>query len=337
MKQALVTGGGGFLGGAIVRKLLRQDVVVRSFSRGSYPTLKRLGVEEVRGDLADRGKVIEACEGCDTVFHVAAKAGIWGPYREYYRANVIGTENVIAACRTHKIPRLVYTSSPSVIFDGTDMEGIDESIAYPDKYKAAYPQTKAAAERLVLEQEEGSPAAVALRPHLIWGPGDTHLIPGIVARGKTGALKKIGHTDKLVDFTYIDDAAQAHLDAADSLSRNSSVAGRVYFITQGEPVPLWDFLNRVLQTANLPAVTATISPRVAYLVGCLLEGVYRALPLSGEPRLTRFLAEELSTAHWFDISAARRDLGYTPVTSIDDGLRRLTEWFDTEPGHALLR
>ena len=329
--KALVTGGGGFLGGAIVKGLLEGGHQVRSYSRGVYPTLEKLGVEALQGDLAEATRVQEACRECDVVFHVAAKAGVWGNYKDYHQANVAGTRNVIEACRQQGISRLVYTSSPSVIFDGKDMEGVDERVPYPKRYRAAYPQTKAVAERLVLEANDATLGTVALRPHLIWGPGDTHLIPGIVARGRTGRLRRIGSVPKLMDFTYIKDAAAAHLLAADRLSPGSPASGKAFFISQGQPISLWDFMDRVLEAAGLPAVTGHVSPSLAYAAGWLLEGLHRLLPLKGEPPITRFLAEELATAHWFDISAARRDLGYEPRVSMGEGFRRVREWLQ-HPG-----
>jgi 2-alkyl-3-oxoalkanoate reductase len=322
----LVTGGGGFLGGALARRLVEEGSRVRSFSRGRYPAQVALGIEQIRGDLADGTAVLRACEAVDLVFHVGAKPGIWGPWRDYHRANVEGTRNVLRACRKLGIPRLVYTSSPSVVFDGRDMQGADESVPYPPRHKAAYPATKAEAERLVLEANRPSLATVALRPHLIWGPGDTHLVPGILKRGRKGRLKRIGTGDRLVDFTYIDNVVEAHLCAGRRLAADSPAAGRAYFISQAEPVPLWDFVDRVLACADLPPVRGSLSPRAAYAAGAVLEVVYRLLPLKGEPRMTRFLAEELSTAHWFDITAARRDLGYRPVVSMDEGFRRLRKW-----------
>lgn len=335
--KVLVTGGGGFLGGAIVRKLREGGLAVRSFSRGGYPELERLGVETLQGDLSDIEAVEEACAGCDAVFHVAAKAGIWGPYREFCSTNVQGTVNVIEACRIHRVTKLIYTSSPSVVFNGKDMEGVDETVGYPSRFKAAYPKTKSIAEQRVLQSNGPALATVALRPHLIWGPGDPHLVPGIVARGKAGALKRVGAQDKLVDFTFVDDAAEAHIRAAGRLSIGSRVSGRAYFISQGQPLPLWDFVNRVLSAAGLPPVRKTVHPRTAYVAGVIFEALYRTLRLRRDPPMTRFLAEELSTAHWFDISAAKRDFSYSPATSIEEGFSRLEEWLDAGSGQALLR
>jgi nucleoside-diphosphate-sugar epimerase len=329
--KALVTGGGGFLGGAIVRALKARGHEVRSFSRGHYPQLTALGVEEFQGDLTDPTAVAAAAEGCYLVFHVAAKAGIWGPYEEYYRANVTGTENVIAACRKHHISRLVYTSSPSVVFDGRDMEGVNESVPYPKHYETHYPNTKAQAEQLVLLANSVNFATTALRPHLIWGPGDNHLIPRLLARARAGQLRRVGDRPNRVDSIYVDNAAQAHVLAAEKLVPGSANAGKAYFISQGEPVPLWDLINRILAAAGLPPVEKQISSGMAYAAGTVLEWVHGALRLRGEPRMTRFLARELSTAHWFDISAARRDFGYVPSISIAEGLERLQQSFH-QPG-----
>jgi nucleoside-diphosphate-sugar epimerase len=327
--KVLVTGGGGFLGKAIVKLLLARGDQVRSFSRSCYPELEALGVEHCSGELSDPDAVKRAAEGCDIVFHVAAKAGVWGPYEEFYRANVLGTKNVLAACQHHQLQRLVYTSSPSVVFDGTDMEGVDESVPYPEHFEAFYPQTKAEAEQLVLKANDDQLATVALRPHLIWGPEDNHLVPRILERGAKGALRRIGTRECLVDTIYIDNAAQAHLQAAEQLDINSPVAGKAYFLSQGEPLPVWDVVNRILAAGDLPPVTRSISPELAYKVGGLLEKVYTLLHLKGEPRMTRFVAKELSTAHWFDLSAAKRDFGYQPQVSFDEGMQRLRSWLET--------
>ena len=325
--KALVTGGGGFLGGAIVRMLRERGDLVRSFSRGEYPALTALGVEQIRGGVEEREKVVKAAAGCDLVFHVAAKAGIWGSYHDFYQANVVGTINVLEACRVNNIGRLVYTSSPSVVFDGSDVEGGDESLPYPDRYEAHYPATKALAEQLVLAANSPELAVTSLRPHLIWGPGDNHLVPRIVARGRAGKLRRIGTRPNLVDTVYVDNAARAHLLAADRLSPAGAPAGKSYFISNNEPLPLWDMVNRILAAAGVPPVTRSISPKAAYAAGCLCEWAWGLLRLSGEPPMTRFVAHELASAHWFSTEAARRDFGYQPEISIDEGLVRLQQWF----------
>ncbi len=323
---ALVTGGGGFLGLAIVRRLVERGDRVRSLARQRYPALDARGVEQIQGDIADPGAVEKVASGCELIFHVAAKAGIWGRLEDFRRINVEGTRNVLAACRKHGIHRLVYTSSPSVVFSGKDLAGVNESIPYPSHYEAHYPRTKAEAEQLVLAANGPDLATVALRPHLIWGPGDNHLIPRIIAKARAGRLRRLGRGNPLIDSIFIDNAADAHILAADRLAPGSPVAGKAYFLSQGEPIPLWDLVNRILDAAELPPVTRSVPVSVAVAVGWLLEGIYGLLGWQAEPPMTRFLARELSTAHWFDISAARRDFGYQPQVSIDEGLRRLRDY-----------
>jgi nucleoside-diphosphate-sugar epimerase len=324
--KALVTGGGGFLGGVIVRMLRERGDQVVSISRGRYTELDSLGVEQVQGDLADQAAVLKAAQGCDIIFHVAAKAGIWGSYGAFHQSNITGTENVLDACRVHGITKLVYTSSPSVVFDGTDVEGGNESLPYPDHFEAFYPQTKAMAEQLVLAANGPQLATVSLRPHLIWGPGDNHLVPRIIAKGKSGRLRRIGDRPCLVDTVYVDNAAKAHLQAADHLAPGSTVAGKTYFISNGEPIPLWEMVNRILAAGDVEPVRGSISPKVAYAVGTICEGIWKLFNLSGEPPMTRFVAKELATAHWFDISAARKDFGYQPEVTVEEGLKRLKVW-----------
>ncbi len=328
--KALVTGGGGFLGGVIVRMLRERGDEVVSFSRGDYPLLTALGVTQLRGDLADSAAVTAAAKECDIIFHVAAKAGVWGSYEEYYSVNVTGTESVLAACRAQGIKRLVATGSPSVVFDGNDIAGVDESLPYPAHFEANYPLTKMLAERLVLQANSPDLATVSLRPHLIWGPGDNHLLPRIIAKARKGRLKRIGKRPCVVDTVYVDNAARAHLLAADRLAPGNTIAGKAYFITNGEPLPLWEMVNRILAAADMAPVTATISPGAAKALAAICESLWKLCRLSGEPPLTRFVASELSTAHWFNISAARRDLDYEPDISIDEGLKRLRSWFATE-------
>lgn len=329
--RVLVTGGGGFLGQAIVRRLLARGESVRVLQRSAVPELVRLGVDCQRGDLADSAVVDRAVAGCDVVYHVAAKAGVWGRYDDFYRANVIGTENVLFACRTHRVAKFVYTSSPSVVFDGHDEAGIDESTPYPKQYLTHYPKTKAIAEQLVMAANSPTLATVSLRPHLIWGPGDNHLFPRLVQRSRAGKLRRVGDGRNLVDTTYIDNAADAHLAAEQALGPNSAVAGKAYFISNGEPMPIWDLINQMLACAGEPPVTRTVSASTAYWVGAVLEAGYRLLGKTEEPPMTRFVARQLSTAHWFNLDAARRDFGYEPKVSIAEGLKRLAEDWNSKP------
>ncbi|HIE95334.1 MAG TPA: NAD-dependent epimerase/dehydratase family protein [Acidobacteria bacterium] len=323
---ALVTGGGGFVGRAVVDQLLARGDRVRSLARGVYPELAESGVDVLRGDLTDPDAVEQACTGCDVVFHVAAKAGIWGHYTEYYEANVRGTGHILAACAAHGVGRLVYTSSPSVVFGRQSMAGVDESIPYPRRHRSHYAATKALAEQAVLAANSATLRTVALRPHLIWGPRDNHIVPRLLAQARAGTLRRVGDGSNRVDTTYIDDAARAHLLAADALETNAGAAGRPFFISQGEPIPLWELIDRILATAGCEPVTRAVPRPVAWMVGGVLEAAYTLFRLEGEPRMTRFVADELATTHWFDITAARRELGYKPAISIAEGLRRLEAW-----------
>jgi nucleoside-diphosphate-sugar epimerase len=330
--RVLVTGGGGFLGTAITRLLHQRGQAVRSLSRKFHPHLVELGAEQIQGDVADPEIVVRAAEGCGTVFHTVAKAGLWGPEHEYHRANVQGTRHVIAACRAAGVPRLVYTSSPSVVFNGSDLAGVDESAPYSSRFEAAYPETKAIAEQLVRAANSDGLATVSVRPHLIWGPGDNNLLPRIIARARSGRLRRIGRTNALIDPVYIENAAEAHLLAAYRLAPGSPVAGKAYFVTQGETIPVWEMINALLKAARMEPVRRSIARPLALAGAGVLEAAYRLSGRQDEPPMTRFLARQLSTTHWFRIEAARRDLGYEPRVSIADGLRRLERWLHRDEG-----
>jgi nucleoside-diphosphate-sugar epimerase len=330
--HALVTGGGGFLGRYICEQLIARGDRVRSFGRGAYPELEALGVEVVRGDIASFRDIHAACAGIDCVFHAAARAGIGGTFADYERPNITGTTMVILACRAHRVPRLVYTSSPSVTFAGVDQQGVDERVPpnldWMQRHAAHYSYTKAEAEAAVLAKIPGRPMrACALRPHLIWGPRDGHLIPRLIERARRGRLRRVGNGTNLVDICYVENAAAAHLAAADALGDpNSPVAGRAYYISQGEPVNCWQWIDEVLALADLPPVRKSISFRAAWYAGAACERVYRRLRLRGEPPMTRFLAAQLARSHWYDITAAQRDLNYTPAISTAEGMKRLGAW-----------
>lgn len=321
--KVLVTGGGGFLGSAIVRRLVERGDGVRILARSAYPALEAQGVECIRGDIADAAVVSRAVQGCDLVIHTAAKAGVWGLHEEYMLANVVGTDNVLQACLEHGVSKLVHTSSPSLTFAGKDQDGVDESVPIPDTFLNPYPETKAEAERHVLAANGPKLATVALRPHLIFGPGDPHLAPRIIDRAKRGRLRIVGTGRYLVDMTYVDNVADAHILAADRLEPGSEIAGKAYFISNGEPTAIEDLINMILATAGVPPVGKHISLGAAYRIGAVLETVWRLFGMGGEPPMTRFVALQLGTAHWFDISAARRDLGYEPQVSIAEGMKRL--------------
>jgi len=323
--KILVTGGGGFLGQALCRGLVARGHDVVSFNRGHYPALDALGVTQVQGDLADRAAVIAAARGCEAIFHNAAKAGAWGSYDSYHQANVVGTENVLAACREHRIGKLVYTSTPSVTHRATHPVegGTADTVPYGEGFKAAYATTKTIAEKAVLAANDAQLATVALRPRLIWGVGDNQLLPRLVQRANAGRLRFVGDGNNRIDTTYIDNAAQAHFDAFDHLAPGAACAGRAYFISNGEPKTLRETLNGLLGAVGAPQVDKTLPFGAAYAIGAVCEALWHALPLKGEPPMTRFLAEQLSTTHWYDMAPATRDFGYVPKVSFHEGLTRL--------------
>ncbi|MCJ0826198.1 NAD-dependent epimerase/dehydratase family protein [Luteimonas sp. 50] len=328
--KLLVTGGGGFLGQALCRGLVARGHAVTSFNRGLYPALDALGVRQIQGDLADREAVLAAFAGAgaagfDGVFHNAAKAGAWGSRDSYHRANVVGTDNVLAACRAHGIGKLVYTSTPSVTHRATRpvAGGTADTVPYGEHVKAPYASTKIVAEKAVLAANNAALATIALRPRLIWGPGDAQLLPRLAQRARAGRLRLVGGGDNLVDTTYIDNAAQAHFDAFEHLAPGAACAGRAYFISNGEPKPMREIVNALLAAVDAPPVTKSLPFGAAYAIGAACEAAWTLLPLRGEPPLTRFLAEQLATTHWYDMGPALRDFGYRPRVSIAEGLKRL--------------
>ncbi|THB75425.1 MAG: NAD-dependent epimerase/dehydratase family protein, partial [Desulfobulbaceae bacterium] len=290
MKDILVIGGGGFVGSAIVKGLINKDVIVTVAGRSHYPHIEKLGVTCFKGDIADPTFVDTICRNVDTVFHVAAKAGIWGSWSEYEAANVTGTKNVVQACLKHKVERLVYTSTPSVVFNKENIINGDETLDYSDAFLCNYAKSKAIAEKFVLDHNSGALKTCAIRPHLIWGPHDPHLIPRVVERARQGKLKIVGDGTNKVDITYIDNVAHAHILAAKELAHEARCAGKAYFIGQEEPVVLWQWINELLKDVSVVEISKKVNFRLAYLVGGLLELIYKGLKIESEPQMTRFLA-----------------------------------------------
>jgi nucleoside-diphosphate-sugar epimerase len=303
---------------------------VRGFCRKPDPHLSELGAEISLGDIRDGAAVEAACRDVDLVYHVAGVAGIWGRWRHFYEINTLGTEHVLSACRECGVSRLVYTSSPSVTFDGSGQQGVDESAPYAERWLCHYPRSKALAEQAVLAANEpGCLLTCALRPHLIWGPGDRHLIERLLDRARRGRLRRVGDGSNLIDMIYVENAALAHLQAADALRPGAAVCGRAYFISQGAPVNCWEWIDELLALAGQPAVKRSISLSAAWRLGAIFEGLYRTLHLRGEPPMTRFLAAQLGSSHYFDIRRAEQDFGYRPQITKEEGMRRLARHFAT--------
>lgn len=326
--KAVVTGGAGFLGAKIVQRLLERgdEVVVLSRKPNNLPA----GASAHAGDLRSTDDVANAVEGADAVFHVAAKAGVWGDRNEYFGINLTGTRNVLTACHQHSVRNLIYTSTPSVVFDRGGINGGDESLPYPKKFLTHYAESKALAEKEVLAANGvNGLRTVSLRPHLIWGHGDPHLLPRVLERARAGKLKQVGDGCNRVDITHVNDAADAHLLALEHLERS---AGKAYFISS-ETVELWPWVNKVLERAGISGLTKQVSAGTAYKAGAVMELIWRLFGVKSEPPMTRFVAENLATSHWFKLDAARRDLEYEPQWV---GGKALEEYFSSKPVGATL-
>lgn len=328
MKRVLVTGGGGFVGSHIVRQLLAQDISCLVLGRNRYPEIEALGAEPCQGDICDAKFLSRCCKDVDTVFHVAALAGIWGSWDDYYRINVLGTKNVLAACRENSVPRLVYTSTPSVVFNGDDIENGDETLPYADHFLCHYAKSKVIAEKLICEASCKELLTCAIRPHLVWGPGDPHLIPRLLDRGRKRELKQVGDGSNRVDISYVENVAEAHLLAAANLEITGTAAGNAYFISQGEPVNLWQWINDLFVMMDVPEVESRVSFKTAYFAGTVLEGLYKCARIQKEPKMTRFLAEQLAKSHYFSIDKAKQDFGYTPRVDTREGMERMLHFFN---------
>ena len=322
--DVLVTGGTGFLGRTIVERLLAQGRSVRVLSRRGNAELAAMGCRMIQASLSDASAVKEACRGVESVFHVAAKVGIWGEYKAFYECNVLGTRYLIEGCKIHGVKRLIYTSTPSVVYNGRDIAEGDERMPLTGDCPASYPLTKAIAEAEVLSSNSESLKTIALRPHLIWGRGDPHLIPRVLERAKKGKLLIVGEGKNRVDMIHVSNAADAHLLAEVALQKEGcQAAGKAYFITNDEPVELWPWINTLLTRMGISPIRKKLSLKKARFIGMLCEGVWRSLRLNGEPPMTRFVADELAKDHWFSMEAAKRDLAYTPSISMQEGMQDL--------------
>ncbi len=325
--RVLVTGCGGFLGSEIVRQLLDRGDQVLGISRQEYPELVARGMQQLRGDLTDEQFARESIAGVDAVIHTAAVAGVWGPWEYFYSINKLATDHVIAACHANSIHQLVFSSSPSVTFNGQHQRGVDESEPYATRWLCHYPHTKALAEQAVLAAHQiGRLNTLALRPHLIWGEDDPHILPRMLERARRGRLRIVGDGNNLVDTVHVTNAAAAHLDAVDALLQSPEQAGgRAYFVTQEEPVDCWHWISEICEIGGVEPPRKRISFRAAYAVGAMLEAGYRITGRTSEPPMTRFVAAQLARDHYFDITAAKQRLGYHVRLSMKDGLQRLRE------------
>lgn len=325
--RILVTGGGGFLGSYIVKELLKRPMYhVTNFSRHAYPHLLQLGVSTIIGDLRKQEDIDRALAsgGFDAIIHVAGMAGVWGRHQDFLDINYFGTKNLLEAALARGVKKFVYTSTPSVVFGKDDLLGVNEEQPYPAKHLNSYAETKTMAEKLVLQMNDGKEfMTCALRPHLIWGPGDPHLFPRVIQKGKEGKLRIVGDGENLVDIIYVENAASAHVEALEAMTSGSRVCGEAYFIGQERPVKLWDFINQVLGFVKVDPVMNQIDMASAYRLGWFLEKTFKmAGILRPEPPMTRFVALNLGKSHYFSHAKAKKDFGYQPKISIEEGLKR---------------
>ena len=319
--KIIVTGGGGFLGQHLVKRLVQIGHEVYSFSRKAYPELEKIGITCIQGDISKEEDVILAFQGKDFCFHVASYVSMWGKWSQFFDINVLGTKNVIKACKINQIQHMVYTSTPSVAFGDSSLENVTEKTPYPKKHLSDYARSKSMAERLVLSSNSDDFSTLSLRPHLIFGPGDENLIPRVIDKAKNHKLKMIGDGENIVDVLYVENAVDAHILAFQKIQDPlSNVQGEAYFLGQG-PVKLWDFINDVLKRSNLSIVKSKIPFWFCYLLGFIMESVYSLLSIyDKEPAMTRFVALQLSHSHYFNHHKAKVLLGWEPKVSINEAL-----------------
>jgi 2-alkyl-3-oxoalkanoate reductase len=315
-----VTGGGGFLGQHLCRALAEIGHDVQVLGRNDYPELAIHGIKTIKGDIQDPRACLEACMGREVIFHAASKVAMFGRWEDFYATNVEGTKNLLAAAQEAGVKRFIYTSTPSVVFSDHDHKNAPQDTPIPpdEAFQSLYARSKAHAEKLVLAAHRDPDfLTMALRPHLIFGPGDKNIIPRLVAKARSGRLRRIGNGENLVDVIHVKNAVQAHLCALEKLTPQSPVGGKAYFLGQEEAVNLWQFINRILNHYQLPPVKKEISFKRAYQLGAIFEKIYGLMGLTHrDPPMTRFVAMQMAMSHYFDHTPAKRDLGYEPIISL---------------------
>lgn len=323
----LVTGASGLLGSAVARALVARGDDVRTLQRRPSGVI---GVQDVAGSLTDPDAVARAVEGAGAVVHLAARVSLAGPPAEFDAVNVGGTSLLLDAAERAGVRRFVQVSSPSVAHAGSSLIGVGAAPADPAQARGDYARTKAAAELLALDRDgRGGMAVVAVRPHLVWGPGDTQLVERVLDRAARGRLPLLDHGAALIDTLYVDNAADG---IAAALDRAPDVHGRAYVLTNGEPRTVADLLIGICRAAGVRPPAWRVPAGLARAAGGLVETVWRLRPGTDEPPMTRFLAEQLSTAHWFDQRATRADLGWTPAVGLDEGFARLAAHYGGRRG-----
>ena len=324
--KVLVTGTGSLLLGGLASELLRRGDEVVCLQRRPAAFMGHQNAHEVLADICNTDAVALAAKGCDAIIHGAARVGVVGSQKEFYDTNVLGTENILRAAEQQSISRLVFVSTPSVAHTGASLVGAPAGQAEIGRSRSYYAESKAIAERTVLNARNSQLAVVAIRPHLVWGPGDTQLVGRIVERAKSGRLAVVGTGNALVDSTYIDNAISAHIAALDALHIGSACDGKAYVVSNREPRTVNELMRSMCESAGVPFEPRHLSLTLGIRLGSLVERLW-PLMQSSEPPITRFIAEQLGTAHWFDQRVVHNDLKWAPSVTLDEGFKQLTQWF----------
>lgn len=330
--KILVTGGMGFVGHRLASALISKGFEVHVLGRTQYPPRKKLisGLNYHCQDLTQEIPNQNWLRDIKTVFHVAAKAGMGGRYEDYKLANLVATVQLLQTCKSIGVERFIYTSTPSVTFSTDPICDGNESLPYSQEKFSSYASTKALAEQAVLATDQPNRMrTIALRPHLIWGSGDPHLLPRVISRHRLGKLKKVGEGKNRVDLTHVDNVVHAHLCAFEAMLTNPTLGGKAYFISQNEPVNLWDWLNEIFAKLQLPHLEKSISYENAYRIGWILENTWNLLRLKSDPPMTRFVASQLAHDHWFSSAAAEGDLHYKPLLTMSAAMEKTLPWLQT--------
>jgi nucleoside-diphosphate-sugar epimerase len=325
--RVLVTGASGLLGGAVATQIARAGHTVRTFQRRPSGLAGVVdGVEDFLGSVTDVPAVIASLDGIDAIVHLAAKVSLTGDPAEFDAVNIGGTRILLAAAREAAVARFVFVSSPSVAHSGSSIVGDDALPATPEAARGDYARTKAEAELVALAADSDDLRVVVVRPHLVWGPGDTQLVERIVDRARSHRLPLLGHGAALIDSIYVDNASSG---IAAALERVDAVHGNSYVLTNGEPRPVAELIAGMCTAAGVHTPNWRVPAALARAAGSLVEVFWRIKPGADEPPMTRFLAEQLSTAHWFDQRRTREDLQWVPAVSLDEGFRRLAVSYGT--------
>lgn len=326
IKNVLITGGGGFLGQAVAKKCVERGYKVWSLSRNTYPELTAMGVLQIQGDVTHTMDVQKACRGKDIVFHLAARKGGWGRLSKYYKTNVKGTRNIIAACKTARVQVLVYTSSTRATMDQNGHYVDDACQAYPERFQNNFAMSKAFAEQAVIKASTKDFRCIVLRPHMIWGPGDTSTIPGLFKHRRW--ILKIGNGQNKVSGIFIDNAADAHLLAAEKTAVDERLSGKVLVLAQDEPLVLWDFIGKIESWTGRKMILLSLPKSVVMPVGKLMECFFRLTDIQSSPCLTRNIVIELAGSHVFNIKELKNSLGFLPSVSVQKGYELYKAWLE---------